>query len=233
MNFFARLQEATESERRVLLETPLIDDCINGNVTLPVYVAYLCQAYHHVKQTLPLLMAVGARLPESHEWLRDAVAEYIDEEQGHQEWILNDIAACGYDREAARATPPTLATELLVAYAYDTIQRVNPIGFFGMVQVLEGTSVLAAAKAADGIQHALDLPDEAFTYLRSHGALDHEHMKFFQGLMNRIDDAEEQRVIVHGAQVFYQLFGDVLRSVEGGQVEGLPMRSGAGASCAA
>ena len=222
MTFFDQLQEATQTERKYLLETPLVNDCISGQISLPVYAAYLCQAYHHVKHTLPLLMAAGARLPGSHEWLRDALAEYIDEEQGHQEWILNDIVACGYDREAARATQPTFATELLVAYAYDTIQRGNPIGFFGMVQVLEGTSVLVAQKAAAGVQRALDLPDNAFSYLNSHGALDVEHMKFFEGLMNRIEDPEEQQAIIHCARVFYRLFANVLYSVSAEQVDGVP-----------
>ena len=38
---------------------------------------------------------------------------------------------------------PNVATELMVAYAYDTIQRINPMAFFGMVYVLEGTSIQA------------------------------------------------------------------------------------------
>jgi long-chain acyl-CoA synthetase len=152
MSFFADLQTATENERQYLLATPQIRDSLAGEITLPVYVAYLCQAYHHVKHTVPLLMATGARLPEAKEWLRTAVAEYIEEECGHQEWILNDIVACGYDREAARASKPTLATELMVAYAYDTIQRVNPMAFFGMVHVLEGTSIAMADNAAAGMQ---------------------------------------------------------------------------------
>jgi long-chain acyl-CoA synthetase len=222
MKFFAQLQAATETERDYLLGTPLINDCIAGRVTLPLYVAYLCQAFHHVKHTVPLLMAAGARLPESHEWLRDAVAEYIDEEHGHQEWILNDIAACGYDKEAARLTQPTLATELLVSYAYDTIQRINPLAFFGMVHVLEGTSIVAADKAAEGVQRALGLPEQAFSYLRSHGALDQDHVKFFAGLMDRIEAPGEQAVIAHSARVFYRLFGDVLRSADAAQVTDLP-----------
>lgn len=233
MRFFDQLQEATVTDRKYLLETPLINNCITGQISLPVYAAYLCQAYHHVRHTLPLLMSAGARLPGSHEWLRDAVAEYIDEEQGHQEWILDDIVACGYDREAARNTQPTFATELLVAYAYDTIQRGNPIGFFGMVQVLEGTSILVAQKVAEGIQRALGLPDAAFTYLNSHGALDIEHMKFFENLMNRIDDPQEQRVIIHCARVFYRLFANVLRSVAAEQVAALPTSCRQGATNAA
>jgi len=145
--------------------------------------------------------------------LREAVAEYIEEELGHQEWILNDIAACGFDKEAVRASRPSAATELMVAYAYDTIHRVNPVGFFGMVLVLEGTSVTTADKAADAIQKALDLPARAFTYLRSHGALDQDHIKFFEGLMNRIDDVNDQEQIIHSARMFYRLYAGIFRSI--------------------
>jgi len=224
MTFFAELKAATGVEREYLLSTPLVNNCMAGQVTLDDYAAYLCQAYHHVKHTVPLLMATGSRLPFSHEWLRSAIAEYIEEEQGHQEWILNDIAACGFDSEAARQTEPNIATELMIAYAYDTIDRVNPMGFFGMVHVLEGTSIVAADAAATGIQKALNLPDHAFSYLRSHGALDQSHVKFFESLMNRIENPSEQQQIVHCAKVFYRLFGDVLRSIDGQQVTSLPSR---------
>lgn len=213
MNFFDRLQSSTATERELLLAAPLIQKGINGQAGVDTYVAYLCQAYHHVKHTTPLLMAAGARIPGHREWLRDALAEYIAEEIGHQEWILNDIEACGYDRGAARNSQPNLPTELFIAYAYDAIERVSPLALFGMVQVLEGTSVAKAIAAADGLQQALQLPDQAFTYLRSHGELDQEHMIFFEGLMNQIDDPTDQDLIVHSTRVFYQLYGDILRSV--------------------
>ena len=35
---------------------------------------------------------------------RTAIGEYIEEEMGHQEWVLNDIAVCGGDKEAVRAS---------------------------------------------------------------------------------------------------------------------------------
>ena len=35
-----------------------------------------------------------------------ALAHYIEEEIGHQEWILNDIKACGGDAEAVRRSQP-------------------------------------------------------------------------------------------------------------------------------
>lgn len=213
MSFFQRLQSETASQREQFFSAPIIQQCLSGQVTLEDYVAFLTEAYHHVKHTTPLLMAVGSRIPADKEWLREAVAEYIEEELGHQEWILNDIAACGYDKEKVRHSQPSIATELMVSYAYDLVQRVNPLGFFGMVHVLEGSSVTTADRAAEYIQTALGLPDKAFSYLRSHGALDQQHVKFFEELMNRIDDPQDQQCIIHSAAVFYQLYGNMFRSL--------------------
>jgi len=213
MPFFEQLKSSTESERIGLYSAPIINKALSGDITLDDYIAFLTEAYHHVKHTTPLLMAVGSKLPEEKEWLRNAVAEYIEEELGHQEWILNDIAACGADKEQIRNSQPKPATELMVAYAYDMINRINPLGFFGMVHVLEGTSIATADKAADAIQSALTLPNEAFSYLRSHGALDLEHVKFFESLMNQIEDEQEQSLIIHTTTVFYKLYGDVFHSL--------------------
>jgi pyrroloquinoline quinone (PQQ) biosynthesis protein C len=213
MTFMDRLNGATREERDYLLGAPIINRSLRGDITLQDYVAFLTQAFHHVRHTVPLLMATGARLPQEKEWLREAVAEYIEEELGHQEWILNDIAACGFDKEQARESAPSFATEMMVAYAYDTVQRGNPVGFFGMVHVLEGTSVAIADKAADAIRDALNLPEKAFSYLRSHGALDIEHCAFFESLMNRIDDPADQAQIIHSAKAFYRLYGNIFRTL--------------------
>lgn len=221
MAFFKTLTNETEASRRVLFSAPIIEKSLTGDITLDDYVAFLEQAYHHVKHTIPLLMSVGARLPEDKEWLREAVAEYIEEELGHQEWILNDIAACGYDKEAVRHRTANGSTELMIAYAYDMVNRVNPLGFFGMVQVLEGTSVSIAESAADKIRSTLSLPKEAFSYLYSHGSLDQSHIQFFEKLMNQIEDPKEQALIVHSAKMFYQLYGDIFRSLNSSH--GIPL----------
>jgi hypothetical protein len=101
----------------------------------------------------------------------------------------------------------------MVAYAYDTIARGNPVGFFGMVLVLEGTSVALALHAADRIQQALRLPDGAFSYLRSHGELDREHTAHFAQLMDLLDDPADQQAVIHAARMFYRLYGEVFRSL--------------------
>lgn len=211
--FFERLVKETQKEREALQRIPQVVDALKGDISRETYIAYLAQAYHHVKHTTPLLMLTGARIPQHKEWLREALAEYIEEELGHQEWILNDIGFAGGDAEAIRHGQPNSATEMMIAYAYDYVSRINPVGFFGMVFVLEGTSTALATGAAGAIQESLALPKRCFSYLTSHGALDIEHMKFFEKLVNRIDDPEDQEAIIHMAKRMFVLYGNLFRSI--------------------
>jgi pyrroloquinoline quinone (PQQ) biosynthesis protein C len=214
MPFHDTLIEQTADARRSLLETPIIQGVLlRGEVSLPSYLAFLTEAWHHVRHTVPLLAAMRAALPPRHAWLDGALAEYIEEEAGHDEWILDDITACGGDAAAVRRSRPAHATEVMVAYAWDTLARGNPLGFFGMVLVLEGTSVALALRAADAIQRPLGLPDGAFRYLRSHGTLDQQHTAHFARLMDRIHDPADQAAIVHAARAFYRLYSDVFRGL--------------------
>jgi pyrroloquinoline quinone (PQQ) biosynthesis protein C len=212
MAFFDELQERTAAARAGLLAVPVINDCLAGRVTRAQYVAFLREAYHHVKHTVPLLMACGSRLGEQRAAVRAAIEEYIAEERGHDEWILDDLRACGEDAEAVRTGDPAPATEIMVAHVHDYIARINPAGMLGMVHVLEGTSSALATRAAQAIAQALRLPPLAFTYLTSHGELDQEHVRFFQRAIERLDYADRQAV-VHVARMVYRLYGDIFRSL--------------------
>jgi pyrroloquinoline quinone (PQQ) biosynthesis protein C len=214
MAFFEHLERATAHERTKLIESPIVADALSGQVTRRQYLEFLSRAFHHVKHTPSLLMACGARLPDDREWLRAEIAEYAQEEIGHHEWILGDIEAAGGDANAVRASAPEFNTEVLVSYAYDTIARRNPIGLFGMVYVLEGTSIRLATNVAASLQEALDLPSRAFTYLTSHGALDVEHMQHFERLMNRLDDRSDRASVEHCAKVCFRLYANVLTTIE-------------------
>ena len=212
MPFFDELQQRTAGAREELLAIPVIRDSLAGRITRAQYAAFLREAYHHVKHTVPLLMACGSRLGDGRPRLRAAVEEYIAEERGHEEWILDDLRACGEDAEAVRAGAPAPATELMVAYVHDYVARVNPVGMFGMVHVLEGTSSALATRAAQALAQALRLPPSAFTYLTSHGALDQDHVRFFEDAVNTLS-GEDQHSVVHVARMVYRLYGDIFRSL--------------------
>jgi len=159
-----------------------------------------------------LLSASASRLEKERTALRLAFAHYIEEERGHEHWILDDLRACAEDAEAARASRPAPATELMVAYVYDYIHRINPVGMLGMVHVLEGTSSALATRAAESIARALTLPPAAFSYLTSHGSLDQEHLRFFERVVNDLPP-DDQEAVVHVSRMVYRLYGDIFRSL--------------------
>ncbi len=224
MSLYKQVSAATLSARADFARIPIVERALAGAVDRDQYLAFLGQAYHHVRHTVPLLMACGARLPARLEWLRTAVAEYIAEELGHEQWILDDIAAAGGDPEAVRVAAPLPATELMVAYAYDLIARGNPVGFFGMVFVLEGTSVALASRAAEVMHRRLGLPKRAFRYLTSHGSLDEQHLCVLRSLLDRLDEADDRAAVLRSATMFYRLYGDIFRSLS---IPGEPERSAA------
>ncbi|MCK8455140.1 AMP-binding protein [Sphingomonas faeni] len=210
--FFNRLVAETREAQARFAMTPQLVAGMTGRITRADYIAYLTEAFHHVRHTVPLMEEARARLAHR-PILVAALDEYIEEETGHEFWILEDIEAAGGDSLAA-SRAPSPATRAMVEYAYDTVRNGKPAAFFGMVYVLEGTSIAMASHGAGAVQAALGLPDDAFHYLTSHGALDQEHMVFFEKLMNRIDDADDQRAIVAMANAMFGLFGALFAGIE-------------------
>ncbi|MDE2065049.1 MAG: iron-containing redox enzyme family protein, partial [Bradyrhizobium sp.] len=212
-SFFETLVMETAPQQGYLVASEQIQRGLSGAIPLQAYLEYLAEAYHHVRHTVPLMQLVKSRLPSGREWLAEALDEYIAEESGHEEWILDDIRNAGGDAEAVRHGQPKMATEFMVSYAYDFISRINPVGFFGMVFVLEGTSTKLATAGADALMRSLNLKADCFRYLTSHGSLDIEHMNFFSKLMARIEYPEDKDAIIHMAQRMLILFANVFRSI--------------------
>lgn len=227
MSNFAELTVRTASDRAQLQAIPVISRALRGEVTRDLYLDFLTQAYHHVRHTVPLLMAVGSRLPARHHWLQKQIVHYLDEELGHDEWILSDIAAAGGDAHAVRDGAPSIETDAMVAYAYDTVMRRNPVAFFGMVYVLEGTSVALALNAADAIQRTLALPNKAFTYLRSHGSLDQQHIGELESIVDGLDGQSDLPAVVTCARAMFRLYGDVFRSLAAEHTEDMRFKGAA------
>ncbi|MDR2856984.1 MAG: AMP-binding protein [Novosphingobium sp.] len=211
--FFTELEARTVRERLRFMSTPQLQAGLAGAITRDVYLAYLAQAWHHVRHTVPLMRAARAQLAGRPEIVA-ALDDYIAEETGHEEWILADIAAAGGDAEAVRASEPAPTTLAMVDHAYDRIVNGNAMAFFGMVYVLESTSVALATHGASAIAKKLELPPEAFTYLNSHGSLDRDHMRFFADLMNGLSDRADRAAILTMAREMFGLFGGVFASID-------------------
>ena len=215
-SFYQILQAETEAARQAFFSTPMLLDAAENGVEAGLYINYLTQAYHHVRQTCPLLAAAFGRCGSNDDVLRDALIEYIDDEKGHEKWILNDIRAIGGQEAVDRAISyeGDQAVRVMVGYVYYAIDRISPYAMLGMVHVLEGTSVDIASLAADSIAKRLGIPTtKGFSYLTSHGAVDLEHVQFFERLVNQIDNKCQQEIIIDTARITYQLWGNMFSNL--------------------
>jgi hypothetical protein len=97
----------TAAARAALLATPIIQGACAGEVSLPSYLAFLREAYHHVRHTVPLLQATKAALPAHHAWLRE-LDEYIEEEPATTSGSsTTSRPAAAMPRPCATASPAT------------------------------------------------------------------------------------------------------------------------------
>src|ERR1700720_2706170 len=100
MSFYEQLVTETADSRDAFLSIPLVQSTIRNGASRNLYLDFLTEAYHHVKHTFPLLALAASRTPD--ERYQDALVEYMQEERGHEKWILDDIRTIGGNPETVR-----------------------------------------------------------------------------------------------------------------------------------
>jgi long-chain acyl-CoA synthetase len=213
LSFYDQLLRDTAAERAAFCAIPVIASAVTVGVDRPLYLAFLASAYHHVRHTCPLLGLALSRCQIADEPYRAGLLSYLEEEKGHDAWILDDIAALGGDTQHVAHAP--LAARQLVAYGYFAVEHVSPYALLGMVHVLEGMSVALAQAGAGAIQRRLgvDAAGGGFRYLTSHGQLDESHVDAFARLLERIDTPERRGAVIQAAKDVYRLYGDIFRDL--------------------
>ena len=212
MTFYERLSQETTGERETFLAIPLVRHAIARGAPRSLYLEFLAEAYHHVKHTFALLSLAASRTED--ERYQDGLVEYMEEERGHEKWILNDIEAMGGDPDKVRLGAPRAPCRIMVGYAYYAIERISPYAMLGSVHVLEGMSVLLADKLASSLKTSFgSVGDAGFSYLNSHGTLDVSHVDFFRTLVDGFDERPTQDLIVDQSRLFYRLYGDIFRDL--------------------
>jgi pyrroloquinoline quinone (PQQ) biosynthesis protein C len=212
MTFYERLTAETAAQREAFLHIPLVQCSVLQGASRDTYLAFLEQAYHHVKHTFALLALAASRTND--ERYQDALVEYMEEERGHEKWILDDIRSLGGNAARVEKGEPEPACRIMVAYAYYAIEHVSPYAMLGSVHVLEGMSVMLADKLADALKSKFGSTDDTgFTYLRSHGSLDQEHVAFFRDMVNGFEDPAVQTLIIEQSKLFYRLYGAIFHDL--------------------
>ena len=98
---------------------------------------------------------------------------HIEEERGHDEWLLEDLEALGVSRAEVRTRAPADSTARAVGAQYYWIRHDHPVALLGYVAVVEGRPPSVAF--LDEIVARTGLPSSAFRTLYRHAESDVGH----------------------------------------------------------
>jgi pyrroloquinoline quinone (PQQ) biosynthesis protein C len=216
MSFFITLVEMTDAARRGLEEIPKMHTMIHHGLKLPEYRAFLHDLYHIVWHFCPIMAAAAGRCDDRYREVRYELYERIEEEKGHETWVLEDIEAVGGDVAGARANPPSAPVQAMIAFNYHGAERVHPCSVLGMLYMLEVVSSVYAGRVSDSIAAAIGRSVEAggFKFLSSHATMDVDHLAKLNLLVKKVEEPAAQESIINSTRVNFYQFGLMFR--EGG-----------------
>ncbi len=207
MSFFIMLVEMTDAQRRELETVPKVHSMIHQGLTLEEYRAFLHDLYHIVWHFCPIMAAAAARCDDRFRDVRYELYQRIEEEKGHEAWVLEDIEAVGGDLGRARTAPPSLPVQAMIAFNYFGADRAQPCSVLGMLYMLEVVSSVYGGRVSDSIAAAIgrEVGAGGFRFLSSHASMDLDHMAKLNRLVKTITDEAAQQAIVNSTRVnFYQ-----------------------------
>ncbi len=196
-----------ESQRlrtKIELVLPVVDKVgwrlVNHPRVAELWPEYLVTFHWIIRASVPLMEAAFERASALSE--RDAVADvlapylerHIPEEQGHDEWLLEDLEALGLERAAVLARPPSPTVAALVGSQYYWIFHYHPVALLGYIGLLEGYP-----PQRDQIEDLIartGLTRRAFRTLLAHAELDPHHRDDLNRTLDSLPLTPEQRSVL-------------------------------------
>ncbi|MFF2726535.1 iron-containing redox enzyme family protein [Streptomyces sp. NPDC058008] len=220
-----------------LLDTELLDAMEHmwrAEDLLPRYRRYLRTMHAVVRASVPLMERALERatlLDVRGDPLAGPLAAYlrahIEEERGHDDWLVEDIAAAGPPSGDALGPMPSPVVATLAGSQYYWVEHHHPVALLGYIAVLEGYA--PAADLTSRIAATTGLPDAALRTVREHAALDTGHLDELYALLDLLPltRGQESDVTVsamHSLDALTRLF------VRLGRSAAAPLPRGAGPS---
>lgn len=107
---------------------------------------------------------------------------HIEEERGHDQWLLEDLEVLGVAPAQVWGRPPADSTARAVGTQYYWIRHDHPVALLGYVAVLEGRP--PTVEALDRIVERTGLPPSAFRTLYRHAEADVSHSADLRTLLH-------------------------------------------------
>lgn len=174
---------------RQLWEHPRIRD---------LYPEYLVATHGVIRASVPLMERALERAQATDDPAAAGLAEYlehhVDEERGHDDWLLEDLQVLGRSRDEVLARPPSTSVAALVGAQYYWIEHHHPVALLGYIGLLEGYPPTIAD--VDALMTRTGYEREAFRTLIRHAELDPLHRDDFDEMLDRLPLSPEQSAVI-------------------------------------
>jgi pyrroloquinoline quinone (PQQ) biosynthesis protein C len=199
---------------RELTGIKAIQTVLAGKPDLALYGRYLTNVFHYACHSAEVIAIAGARCTRSHPEASRYLMHHAEEEMGHELWALDDLAALGIDQATVRAARPVPACAAMIAFEYYTAGRVNPVGLFGWLYVLEAMGDDLGKRVAAGLQGALGGSKRGIKFVAGHGVADHEHTAdLTQVISQHITAPQDIADVNHVADVSADLYVRIFHQI--------------------
>lgn len=172
------------------------------------YTQWLIQTYHYVKHTTRLTALAAARLSIKDTHLHQHMLDHAAEEKAHEQLILNDLKALGFDYPTLLDKMEFSITKAFYQSLYYQIDSVSPWALFGRVIPLEGLAATVGALAANNVYNK-----DTCSFLLTHADADPGHV---ERAFDAVKDVslEEANIIAEGIVMTFELYNLMLDTVE-------------------
>src|SRR5258705_1890012 len=160
MSYFLDLVTRTDEHRRAFENHPSVMDAVAQGMPIERYRRLLLELYHVVWHFNPVCAAAASRLADEHRKVRYFLYEHMQEEMGHEEWVVNDLKAMGVDETITLAHAPSIYTLALNGYNYWAADRRHPCSVLGMLYALEVIASVYGGPFANALKERLFLQDD-------------------------------------------------------------------------
>lgn len=149
-------------------------------------------------------------------WLRDYYLEHAEEEDGHGDWLLADIASLGIPRERIAERLPYPSAAALVGAQYYWMRHVHPIAYLGYIAVLEAPTEIEFLRE---VSARTGIPMASMSCHVQHAELDPGHVAEFDAALDALPLTKAHQDLITVSAIttighLERVFSDILEHFE-------------------
>jgi hypothetical protein len=149
-------------------------------------------------------------------WLQQYYLEHAEEESGHEQWLLDDLASFGISRDPVLQRLPYPSVAALVGVQYYWMFHVHPIAYLGYIAVVEEP---ASMEFLEAVSRRTGISLSSMSGHVMHARLDPDHVAEFDAALDTLPLTQHHQDLISVSAIatvahLENVFSDILQHFE-------------------